>query len=105
MICRTANEAGETVAQREEWLAGREAAENSVQRGTTGKIEEGIRGKSIPDREKEATTLERSGIERGADQDLVPKQKSENQKGERAEKSARSTIDGSRPVQSLHGPR
>lgn len=73
MICRAANEAGEAIAQREEWLARREASKDRVQRGTTGKIEEGIRGKSISDREKEATTLERSGIERGADQDLVPK--------------------------------
>ena len=54
---RTAHETSETYAEHQEQPAGREEAQNGLQRRTTGQAEAGIRGESIFDREKEAAAL------------------------------------------------
>lgn len=107
MACfRTANEEGETNAEQcENCHAGREETEDRVQRGATGQVEERIRRESISHGEKEAAALEGPGIERGADQDLVPEQESENQESQRTEKSPGTPADGPRSLQSLDGAR
>lgn len=54
---RAAHEASETFAEREEQPAGREEAQDGLQRRTTGQAETGIHGESIFDGEKEAAPL------------------------------------------------
>lgn len=102
VVFRTAHKESETFAEREERISGREETQNGIQRGAACQVETGILGESILDGEKTAAALERFRSKRGADQDLVSEQAGEDQKGERTEKSAGSSIDGARSLQSFH---
>lgn len=100
---RAAHEASETFAeQREEQPAGREEAQDGLQRRTTGQAETGIHGESIFDGEKEAAPLAGAESEWGANQDLVSEQAGEDKEGERTEKSIGSAANGARSLQSFH---
>lgn len=53
----------------------------------------------IPDGTEAPSSRSRVGLERGPDQNLVPKQTSQDQKIDRHEEPASSTADGSRALQ------
>lgn len=100
---RTAYEASETLsAEREEQFAGREEAQDGLQRRTTGQAQAGIHRESIFDGEKAAATLTGAEPEWGADQDLVSEQAGEDKEGERTEKSVGPTANGAGSLQSFH---